>query len=183
MADATETRLAANVATIQRNVDVYRAVSKPNARQKAALAKNLATLARNKAALAAYRAQPETSIYFGTWADAKAGRIDLSTPSRDTYGLLIQWAAAGLGWATAPAGSVFAQAWEDQAEQIATSILAHGEDYYPERSYPVIPAPVLDAIYGTSDPVDLRRIIENDPYFATLRQGGAPYNARPEMGG
>ena len=125
-----------------------------------------------------------TSIYFGTWANAKDGKIDLSTPSRDTFGLLIQWVASGLGWATAPLGSVFAQSgWESQARQLATSILVHGEDYYPVRAYPAIPADVLVALYGISDPDALRAIIEGDPYFSTLRSGGVPYDARPETGG
>lgn len=56
MADAKLALLEANVAKIQHNVDVYLAVKKRNAKQEAALAKNLVTLAKNQKALAAYRA-------------------------------------------------------------------------------------------------------------------------------
>ena len=105
-----------------------------------------------------------------SWAAARAGKVDVSTASPDTYGLLIQTVAVRQGWVDGPLP------FADQAELLITLILAHGERYYDSDVYPVIPDDVLEAVMGTSDPTELAKAIA--PYRAKLV--GAPIEERPE---
>jgi hypothetical protein len=119
-----------------------------------------------------------SSGFFPSWADARAGKIDLSGPAQDAYGGFMQWAATRLGWATPPAGSLFARGDQNDAWQLATNFLGHGERLYPSDVYPVIPSDVLKAVFGSADPAVIRAAIE--PYRAKLRAGGVPIEDRPE---